>query len=251
MNPEKFGLKNPPIIEAVLDIDCELPPGQKIEDLQPAAQAAFSEAYPESTIRFRQNHTIEASTLPSASIKIEQRIEALQFATADRAQAVQVRAEGYSFNRLAPYEGFDRYQDEIRRTWGRYLAVAAPTGVRALRLRYINRLQLPMDQGKLDLDRYLRIAPRIALEGEMSLTGFLDQRTAVEHATMHRVTLVLASELPSQGSLPVLLDLTVAAAESYEVSDWAAIADRIQALRLTKNRIFSESLTQECLNLFQ
>ena len=44
-------------------------------------------------------------------------IQSLQFLHEDEKQLVQVMAQGFSFNRLAPYTSLDDYLPVIQRTW--------------------------------------------------------------------------------------------------------------------------------------
>lgn len=68
----------------------------------------------------------------------------LQFLKNDEKQLVQIRPQGYSFNRLAPYGGFDEYLPEIERAWRLFVDIVMPLQVKLIRLRYINRFLLPM-----------------------------------------------------------------------------------------------------------
>ena len=82
--------------------------------------------------------------LPALSIK--HGVQALQFLQDDERQLVQVRVQGFSFNRLAPYTSLDDYLPEIKRTWGLYVDLVKPVQVRQIRVRYINRILLPMTE---------------------------------------------------------------------------------------------------------
>ena len=124
---------------------------------------------------------------------------------------MQVRAQGFSFNRLAPYTGFDDYLPEIERAWRMYVALVSPVQIRAIRLRYINRI-LPLTANTVDLDDYFRIAPRGPDEEGFNLSGFLSQHSAVEKDTGLQLNLVLAGERPVDEQLPVILDITVTSA---------------------------------------
>ncbi len=101
---------------------------------------------------------------------------------------MQVRAQGFSFNRLAPYSSLDDYLPEIERTWRLYVDLVSPTQIRFIRLRYINRILLPMAEKKVDLDEFLTIGPRQPDEH-----AFLSQQASVEKDTGHQVNLVLTS----------------------------------------------------------
>ncbi len=244
-------LGKPSIVEAVVDLDCILPPTQRLEDLQSAAEQAFGDAYPEFSVQIWRDHSFEATPHPPSTIAVEQRVEALQFASPDKREVVQMRSQGYSFNRLAPYPGLDAYMDAMERTWKLYCAIACPVEVKVIRLRYINRIPLPMTEGRVNLETYLNVAPPLPLEKDLTFTGFLEQHTAVEVATGYQVKLILASEAPIGQVFPVIYDITVAAGERHDPKDWAWILAKIQALRALKNRIFESSLTHVCLNQFQ
>ncbi len=108
------------------------------------------------------------------------------------------------------------------------------------------------DGGKqVDLDEFLKIGPRLPDEDGLALSGFLSQQTAIEKDTGHPVNLVLAAEAAVDEKLPIILDITVANAASVEPADWSKIRRIIESLRRLKNRIFLNTLTPRCIELFQ
>lgn len=252
MNEFEFNLLNPPIVEAVLDIECDLPPGQQLAAIEGPAQECFRDRYPKFQTRFIQEHQIAATPNgpPEVSV-LRHGMQGFQFFQDDEKQLVQVRANGFSFNRLAPYTSLDDYLPEIERTWHLYVGLAAPVQVRLIRLRYINRILLPLTEGKVNLDDFFKVGPRLPDEENMALAGFFNQYTAVEVQTGHQVNIVLTSQ-PQQGDkLPVIFDNCVTASESGAPENWDWIPTRIQSLRDLKNRIFKNTLTEPCLKLFQ
>ena len=110
-------LRNPPIVEAVFDVDCDLPPGFDLVALEERSQALFQDRYPKFRTQLVQEHRIEtkADAPPNTSSRLA--VQALQFLHDDEKQLVQVRAQGFSFNRLAPYSSLDDCLPEIERTW--------------------------------------------------------------------------------------------------------------------------------------
>lgn len=169
----------------------------------------------------------------------------------DEKQLVQVRAEGFSFNRLAPYTTLDDYLPEIERTWGLYVRLVSPVQIRVIRLRYINRILIPLTANSVNLDDFLKIGPRLPDEDGLVLSGFLSQQAAVEKDTGHQVNLVLTAQLPENEKLPVILDITVASPAAAEPANWSNILSIIGSLRSLKNRIFVNTLTSKCIELFQ
>lgn len=251
MNPATPKLRNPPIVEAVLDIDCDTPPNVELQALEESARERFHDQYPKSRKQFSHEVQFEAKPEALSSLSARHAIQALQFLTNDEKQLVQVRAQGFSFNRLAPYSNLDDYLREIERTWRLYVEVAEPIMTRLVRLRYINRITLPTEAGKVDLDDFLKIGPRSADQETLSLTGFLIQQSAVEKESHHQVSLTLHSRSPENELLPVILDIAVAHPVEVAPSDWEAIHETMKSLRRLKNRIFLNTLTDKCMQLFQ
>jgi uncharacterized protein (TIGR04255 family) len=244
-------LRNPPIVEAVLDVDCDLPPGFDLSAMEGPARARFEDRYPKLRTQYLHEHRIETKTDAPPSTSARPAIQAFQFLQDDERQLAQVRAQGFSFNRLAPYSSLDDYLPEIERTWRLYVDLVSPTQIRFIRLRYINRILLPMAEKKVDLDEFLTIGPRQPDEEKLILYAFLSQQASVEKDTGHQVNLVLTSQSPIDEKMPVILDITVASKAVTEPADWTKMRALIESLRSLKNRIFMNTLTPRCIELLQ
>lgn len=251
MNESQFKLLNPPIVEAVLDVECDLPPGQKLAALEGPALERLRDRYPKFHTQFVQEHQIAATPGGPPEVSVRHGVQAFQFLQDDEKQLVQVRVQGFSFNRLSPYTSLDDYLPEIERVWRLYAGLAAPVQVRLIRLRYINRILLPFTGGSINLDDFFKVGPRLPDEENLTFTGFFNQHTAVEVQTGHQINIVLTSQPPQGDKLPVIFDNCVTATETGEPENWEWILTKIQSLRDLKNRIFKNTLTEICLNLFQ
>lgn len=251
MPDPSLNLKNPPIIEAVLDIECDLPPTLKINTIEIPAKKEFAKTYPKFRPQFFQEHKFEVKPNEPSKLSVKGGIVGLQFLHNDEKQVVQFRAQGFSFNRLAPYSSLDDYIPQIKRAWMAYAKLANPVLIRLIRLRYINRILLPFVEGKVDLDDYFRIGPRLADEKRFGLVGFLNQYTAVETATGYHVNSVITAQPPEGDKWPIIFDNTAMALESREPNEWNWIRSKILDLRGLKNSVFKETLTEKCLNRFQ
>jgi hypothetical protein len=62
---------------------------------------------------------------------------------------------------------------------------------------------------------------------------------------------VLTAQPPVNEKLPIILDITVGSAAIAEPADWSNILRVTESLRSLKNRIFVDTLTPKCLELFQ
>lgn len=251
MNEPSLKLQNAPIVEAVLDIDCDMPPKFDLAALEAASLACYREKYPKLRPQFIQELQIESKADAPPQLTNRHAIQAFQFRQDDEKQLVQVRVQGFSFNRLAPYKSLDDYLPEIERTWRQFVELASPAQVRLIRLRYINRILLPLVSNRVDLDRYLQLAPRLPNEDKLTFVGFLNQHAAVEVATGNRINIVLSTQVVENGMLPIIFDNCVMSAGPAAPEEWPSILARIQSLRNLKNEIFKDTLTKECLKLFQ
>ena len=66
------------------------------------------------------------------------------------------------------------------------------------------------------------------------------------------LVLVLAAERATNENLPVIFDITVAKPDiKTEPADWSKIRPILNVLRNLKNRIFENSLTVKCIEMFQ
>lgn len=251
MNTSHGKLLHPPIVEAVLDVDCDMPPAFGLALMQKPLSEAFQDQYPKSHVLFLEEARIEQEVDQPIQVSAQQRLQSLQFLKEDGKQLIQVRMQGFSFNRLAPYTTLDDYLPEIKRVWGLFATIVAPIQIRAVRLRYINRIVLPLTDGRVEIKNYLKIGPSLPDEDGLLLAGFLNQYTAMKKETGDRVDSVLTSQVPENDGLPIILDICVTSGETADPTNWDWLVAKIQSLRGLKNRLFHNTLTEQCLNLFQ
>ena len=197
-----------------------------------------------------QEHQFSHAEGKPAEVAVQRNLQAFQFFSADDKQIVQFRANGFSFNRLAPYSHLDDYLPEIERVWQIFVSLAMPVTLRKIGLRTINRLLVPMADGKVTLEDYLRIRPRLPDEKALTFTGFLNHHRAAEPATGNHVNTVLTTQAVEGSNLPLLLDIDTFRPVKVAPPPWPEIVAILASLRSLKNRVFWNTLTEECLSLF-
>jgi len=244
-------LDNPPIIEAVLDIDCDMPPNFDLGVLETESQKVFSSDYPQLKKQFVQEHQIEARPNEPPVFSARQGLRALQFFKEDSFQLVQIRTNGFSFNRLRPYSSLDDYLPEIHRTWLLFLGLTKPLRIRRIVLRYINRILLPLADGSVELDDYFRVSPKLPDDDRLMFSGFLNQHSAAERGTGNQINIIMTSQQAENAQLPVIFDIEAIRTAQAEPEDWEFIHGTIMSLRSLKNRVFRNTLSDQCLKLFQ
>jgi len=87
--------------------------------------------------------------------------ERMQFRRADNSALVQLGPDSLTVNHLTPYCGWPRFQKMIEAVLEAYKSVAAPRGLSAVSLRYINRLSIPADDEEdgVDIRQYVLTHP--------------------------------------------------------------------------------------------
>lgn len=238
-------LNNPPIIEAVLDIDCEFKSPLDIKDIEAEASKLLAKQYPKKRAIFLQNHKFEPN-----EYSVKSGLTAYQFLKNDEKQLVQYRTEGFSFNRLAPYTSLDDYLPQIKKHWEIFRKLTNPIQIKAIRLRYINRFFLPLRSGEVKVGEYLAVSPLTADRERLVLLGFMDQYIALDKKTKNQVRSVITHQLADNDKLPVIFDNSVIAPFSGNPENWNQIRKKIIELRELKNHVFQKTLTKKCLKLF-
>jgi uncharacterized protein (TIGR04255 family) len=245
-----FRLKNPPIVEAVLDIDCDLPADFNIEAINSDAAAALAEEYPKAEKQFlhQAGVTVDSGAGPKFTIHGDVK---LQFFSEDKKQAIQFRRNGFSFNRLAPYQDFSDYLPSIAKSWDHFVRLAKPSVVRRIALRYINRIQVPGEDGKVYLPRFFSCAPTLPNKTSLEFISFINQYEVQDSQSGNQANIILTSEEFDGARGTFILDIEVFSSKNFEAASFTSFADTIKSLRSLKNTIFENSLTPECLSFFQ
>ena len=251
MKNSELKLKNPPIIEAILDIECDLPPNLKIATLESRIKKALGKSYPKLRPIVFQQHQFEAKLNEPPKHSVTGGIQGLQFLHDNENQVVQFRVQGFSFNRLEPYTSLDDYLPQIKKAWLAYVELAGPLEVRLIRLRYINRILLDLVDGRVNLDKYFQNGPKLADEEKQTFLGFLNQYSALDIETGFLVNSVLTAQMVEDDKLPIIFDNSAVIQENRSPDDWTWIHSKILELRQLKNKVFTRTLTETCLNQYR
>lgn len=243
-------LDHAPIVEAVFDIQARLKPDVQPEELEQKAREALRDTYPQVKQQHIRAHQIKHEPKKGAEFAVTEGLRGFQFSTPDAKQIVQMRRDGFSFNRLPRYGSFKEYLPEVKRCWAIYESVGQPVEVTRVALRYINRILLPLEAERLELDDFLAIGPRIPDEKDMLITGFLNRLQIREASTGLTATVITTIQPVEEGKVPVVLDIDAFQQGSFG-PDFGEIWGLLQDLRGLKNRIFFGSLKEKCLGLLK
>lgn len=245
---EMVHFSKPPITEAIFDIRVTLPKEVTLEQLA-VFQEDIKTSYPTKKERYSGAFQIKTGVAPEI-ITTSNRIDGFLFHSQDGKKIVQARLDGFTFNKLKPYSNWEDFSGEAKYLWGHYLAIAKPINVVRLALRYINRIELPLPFG--DFREYILTIPEIAPGVPNSLSGFFMQ-LAIPNPEINadaNIIETIERKTIDQGTISFILDIDVFRGIILESSS-GQIWDVLDQLRLFKNQIFLNSLTDKAKELFK
>lgn len=241
---------NSPITEALLDIRVNLPKEITLDTLA-TFQNEIKERFPTRKEQYKWESGIkfQAGSAPQV-IPSSGGSNGYFFRSPDGKKIVQARLDGYTFNKLKPYNNWEAFSSEAKELWGEYLKVAKPVNVTRLALRYINRIELPLPF--TDFKEYILTVPEIGPDIPNALSGFFTrliipnsdiQANAVITETMEKID-------DKAGVLPFIFDIDVSRNYVFEPQS-DEIWQTLNRLREFKNQIFLNSLTKKARELFK
>ena len=246
-------LTHAPIIEAVLDLHCELASNMDKKAFGELFKKTTGTRYPQQrtihihqqNIEFKEGEITSSQGIPS--------LKGYQHISLDGKQIVQTRFDGFSFNRLAPYSTLDEYLPEIYQCWSEYCEIAKPIRVRRIGLRYINRFLLPLKNGQVSLSQYLKNSPKVpaGIDLKLSIGNLTHFNNVFDAETKNQANIILATQPVNDLKLPVILDIDTFVESDLQVDNWEVIKLKIESLRNLKNALFSFNLKPKCRRLFQ
>lgn len=251
MSGNEFKLNHPPVVEAIIDFDCEMPLDYSLADLRTDADKAFLAEYPERLQIFSDEFSVRGYSHAPPELDASRVLSSFRYISIDKLTVVQVRPIGFSFNRLAPYRSLDDYLPEIQRAWHVFAEFAKPLSLTEIKLRYINLIRVPEQFGKVSLNDYFKFVPQDIEDQSIRLDKFLVHKVGSEQTTANLVKVTLTDQPMEQNFLPIILDIETSAKTSLEPGNWEGIRRRLGDLRSLKNKVFEGELKPKCISLFQ
>ncbi|MBW2059958.1 MAG: TIGR04255 family protein [Deltaproteobacteria bacterium] len=240
-------LTNAPIKEALIDIWYSLDPGyiSRLESIHDKIKGD----YPHKQIRKQWEGTFQVGSKTFTQSTKDHGIQGYWYLSEDEKQIIQARLNGFTFNKIEPYETWEQMRDEARKLWKIFKEIAPPEVVTGLGLRYVNRIEIP--EPTIELSDYLTAPPEIPENLPQRLDSFLTRIQFFDSSIKARGIITQMSEPPdSPGTVPLLLDIEVTQDNNFNINDdeiWAVLED----LRAFKNKIFFSSITERVAELCQ
>lgn len=241
--------KKAPITEALLDIRTILPEETSLEKLA-SFHDLIKDRFPQKEEKILLTHSFKVSPgNPPISDTSGSRIDGYRFRSLETNKIVQARLDGFTFNKLKPYENWDVFCKEAKELWMMYLELAQPLKVTRIAVRYINRIEVPLPIK--DFKEYILNAPDISPELPQALSHFF-MRVVIPYQEVEAnavITETMDEQINPQ-QLPIIFDIDVFKERIYKI-DASDIWVDLEKLRDLKNEIFFNSLTDIAKEMFK
>ncbi len=248
--PDIRHLSRAPIVEALVNFQANATRLWKAEEVSPALTARWpehSDVQELRPVKIEMTVTPEGQMPPQVFTAAE--TEGFIFRSQTQPTVHQVRRDGYTFSRLAPYEEWPYLEQGALAGWAEYQAVLQPEPLHAVAVRFINRLEFPVEGFRLA--RYFTMAPSCPAGLEWVSDTFMHHTSYAVPGSpcLVRVNFGSAFDLAPSNPLAFLLDIEVFLKEplSDSKSDLRKILEEMHAL---KNRAFFHLLTAEAIERY-
>ena len=233
-----------PITEAIIDLKVKARDGWTLPMVE-KVRVGEEAAYPGTRQTAIAQELVEVGERVAASATQQQ--TGFAFVSADQKQVFQARLDGFTFNRLAPYESWEPFRNEAQRLWAVYRERLEPAAVTRLAVRYINRFDLP--GATVEMKEYFRTAPEISPDLPQVMNGFF-MRVQIPQDDLGGQLLINQTIIPPArpGVVSVALDINLFR-DGDVPGDEAVIWQFFERLHRRKNEVFEACITDRTREL--
>ncbi len=238
---------NAPLVEAVLDIYVKLPVEFTINNLE-TFHEYVKDTFPEKLPRVLHALNFNISSEGIASSSSSGGPDGYLFKSTAENKIAQARKDGFSFNKLKPYQNWKTFRTEARKLWNLYFKIAKPLEITRIALRYINRIEIPLPIN--DFKDYILTNPELAPKLPQELESFFMQLVISKPDISAKARIIQTVESPINNNLPLIFDINVFH-EAKFIGNKSEIWEEFEKLHVFKNDIFFDSLTKKAKELFK
>ena len=240
-----FQYKRAPITEAVVEFKFSAPTAEKKRN---KGLKRLSKLYVEHKPVARRNFKVEIQPTGSANLETsESTID--RFNSADMTQQLHVGPQSFLISQLAPYEGWNNFRDRLNRDWEAWKKSAGFHAIERVGVRYINRIDLPVEESLVHYEDYLSIYPLVPDTLSPTLSHSMSVRIPLRdmEAELNLKSAAVDSPLPDH--MAILLDFDIVRTYKDAPSD-DELFSFIEQAREKKNQVFEACITDKARRLF-
>ena len=229
-----------PIVEAILEIQVQLPENATLEQLQHVMDG--SAEYDAPTTRYNVEATISVSEEEAS--QLVNHVVGYAFPRKDGRRIVQAHVDRFAFSWLPPYEDWESFHTEALVCWERYKEVLAPIRTTRLAVRFVNRIDVP---DRFEIMDYVRTGVDVSRYLPQQLSGYFMQIEVPLGRSLVTARITSALVATEQESPPgLVLDIDAFRLSEIELEDAGAdrtLRQHLDVLRSAKNYVFESCIT--------
>ena len=237
----------PPIQEALIDLHVGFPHDYNVshfEEFHDLVRDRFPDK--QKKMAFEAKFQIVESKLTSDSAPAKPL--GYLFRSNKENKIVQARRDGFTFNKLKPYENWEAFKKEASELWNKYYEKYKPDKINRVALRYINKIEIPLPMK--DFNDYILTVPAIPDGLPQSLSSYL-LRIEIPNPEINATAIITQTfDQPMPNKLPFIFDIDVFIQTNFTDNN-AEIWNMFEKLRDFKNDIFSKNITEKTRELFK
>ena len=240
-------LTRAPIAEALIDFRAEMPDDQAIERLS-EAKALLQSRFPrfEEQRLYRSQFSFGKGKVAETE---ELGIRGFILRSEDEKSIVQFRRDGFTYNRLAPYEGWRALFDGASSCWRAYQQLSRVQEVTRVAVRYINKLRVA--DALRRAGEYLTTAPTVPEGAPGSMTGFLVKVHAHDPVSGIRSNVIRTLERTADDEEEELIvDIDIFKVDRFP-TEIEGLRPILEQMREVKNRIFFGVITEATASQYE
>lgn len=248
--PEICHLSHAPIVEALVNFQANAAHLWKPEEVRPALAVRWLEHAEIQELRPVQ---IEVTQTPQGQLppKVTSQMQGFIFRSATQPRVVhQARRDGYTFSHLAPYDDWASLEAGALAGWADFQAVLEPEELHAVAVRFINRVEFPLEGFRLA--RFFTTPPVPPPDLGWQFHGFMHQTFFAVPGSPCVVKVILAPAFDATpgNSVAFIMDVEVTLKESLAATGRGLNAVLAEMHDL-KNKAFFHLLTEEALQTYK
>lgn len=245
---KKIKYENAPIIEAIIDFHV-IPDDTFSNNLYDVffnkVCKEFSDRKSIQEFSTQINHSDIKSTVKNKSEIVGIRLE-----STEKDIILQIKKRGFTFSLLKNYNNWEIFSEKAKQLWEIYLKIFKPKKVIREAVRYINRIDIPLENNNVKIENYFHIYPNI---GNFKTSDLL-MRLQIEQDEHGGLAILTQSIARPEKPLHIsfVLDIDAYDIKQFEIpKQKVSLWNRVTILRDQKNIIFENIITDKTRGLIK
>lgn len=245
-------LKNPPIVEAVIEIRFNPNKNVTLDKLKDFA-TSISNKFPKIEPVQNQSFEFKYSSEEGPKHNFEIQPSGFRLKNVSDNRVIIAAIDKFTFSFLVPYTSWSDFKSEAEKFYKTYLKYVPQNEITRIGMRYINKINLPL-RDDFQFETFIKTFPPLPKHEELP-NAVLNFETIIVlpheeincDSKVRQVHLAIERDDKNDKILPFVLDVDVYHKKSVEVQDDQYIWQLFDKMRVKKNAIFFGTFTDEAL----